>query len=212
MDHLTGRSTSGGRSVSVALPIPADALVLLVGVAGQRQEHLRDNAISPRPRSSRRTPCAAMIADDVGAQGATDDAFDLLHRILAMRLRRGRLTVVDATNVEEWARSELLGAARRHRRPAVAIVLDLPLTVALERNAARPAPRPPPAALRRQHRGSSDSLPSLADEGFAAVHHLRLGRGDRRRADRTVIGTRSVPKEQASDLGDRSHRCRYRNA
>ncbi len=49
-----------------------------------------------------------MITDDPSAQGATDDAFDLLHRILAMRLRRGRLTVVDATNVEEWARAELV--------------------------------------------------------------------------------------------------------
>ena len=162
----------GGRSVSVALPIPADALVLLVGVAASgkstfAQRHFASTEILSSDAMR------AMIADDPGAQGATDDAFDLLHSIAAMRLRRDRLTVVDATNVEEWARSELLGAARRHRRPAVAIVLDLPLEVALERNAARAAPRPPPAALRRQHCWLKDSLPSLADEGFAAVHHLR---------------------------------------
>jgi len=83
------------------------------------------------------------------AQAATDDAFDLLHRILAMRLRRGRLTVVDATNVEAWARAELLDVARRHRRPAVAIVLDLPLDVALARNLARPEPRPPGSRSQR---------------------------------------------------------------
>jgi protein phosphatase len=162
----------GGRSVSVPLRIPADALVLLIGVAASGKSTFAQRHFAATEILSS-DAMRAMIADDPGAQGATDDAFDLLHRILAMRLRRGRLTVVDATNVEDWARSELLAMARRHRRPAVAIVLDLPLDIALERNAARAAPRPPPAALRRQHRWLIDSLPSLADEGFAAVHHLR---------------------------------------
>ncbi len=115
----------------------------------------------------------ALITDDPSAQGATDDAFDLLHRIGAMRLRRGRLTVVDATNVEAWAREELLVMARRHRRPAVALILDLPLDVALERNAARPSPRPPSAAVRRQHKWLHSSLAAMADEGLLAIHHLR---------------------------------------
>jgi hypothetical protein len=52
------------------------------------------------------------------------------------------------------------------------VVLDVPLAVALERNALRAAPRPPPAALRRQHAWLRSSLPSLASEGFAAVFHL----------------------------------------
>ena len=63
--------------------------------------------------------------------------------------------------------------AKRHRRPAVAIVLDVPLEVALERNARRAAPRPPPSAVRRQQRWLADSLPALAHEGFGAVHVLR---------------------------------------
>ena len=63
--------------------------------------------------------------------------------------------------------------ARRHRRPAVAIVLDLPLEVALARNLARPEPRPPSAAVRRQHRWLAETLADLPSEGYAAVHHLR---------------------------------------
>jgi predicted kinase len=171
MDDFPAVSTRGGRSVSVTLRIPGDALVLLVGVAGSgKSTFARHHFAATEILSS--DALRAVITDDEAGQGATDDAFDLLHRILAMRLLRGRLTVVDATNVEEWARAELIAVARRHRRPAVAIVLDLPLSVALERNAARPAPRPPPAALRRQHRWLSDSLPSLEDEGFAAIHRL----------------------------------------
>jgi predicted kinase len=175
----------GGRSVSVTLPVPADALILLVGVAASgKSTFARRHFAATEILSS--DDMRAMIADDPATQDATDDAFDLLHRIMAMRLRRGRLTVVDATNVEDWARSELLGMARRHRRPAVAIVLDLPLEVALERNAARAARHPPPAALRRQQRWLTGSLPSLADEGFAAVHHLRsVAEIDAARVERT---------------------------
>jgi protein phosphatase len=162
----------GGWFVSPVISLPADALVLLVGIAASGKStfaarHFASTAVLSSD------VLRAMITDNPSAQGATDDAFDLLHRILAMRLRRGRLTVVDATNVEDWARAELIGAARRHRRPAVAIVLDVPLEVALARNATRPPPRPPPAALRRQYQWLADSLLTLPGEGLDAVHHLR---------------------------------------
>jgi len=162
----------GGRSAIPAIPLPPDALVLLVGVAASGKSTFARAHFAPTEILSS-DHLRALITDDPGAQGATDDAFDLLHRILAMRLRRGRLTVVDATNVEDWARAELVAVARRHRRPCVAVVLDLPLPIALERNAARPPRRPPAGAIRRQHRWLADSLPSLAEEGFSAVHHLR---------------------------------------
>jgi predicted kinase len=159
----------GGRSVLLA--VPADAMVLLIGVAASGKSTFARRHFAPTEILSS-DALRAVITDDPHAQAATDDAFDLLHRILGMRLRRGRLTVVDATNVEAWARAELLAVARRHRRPSVAVVLDLPLEVALARNAARPEPRPPAAALRRQHRWLADTLAELAAEGFEAVHSL----------------------------------------
>jgi len=162
----------GGRPISGAIVLPPDALVVLIGIAASGKSTFAGAHFAPTEILSS-DALRAMIADSPSAQGATDDAFDLLHRILAMRLRRGRLTMVDATNVEEWARAELVAIARHHRRPAVAIVFDVPLPVALERNATRAAPRPPPAAIRRQHRWLADSLPSLEREGFAAVHVLR---------------------------------------
>jgi predicted kinase len=162
--------TTGGRSVS--LPVPGDALVLLIGIAASGKSTFAARHFLPTEVLSS-DAMRAMITDDPHAQGATDDAFDLLHRLLAMRLRRGRRTVVDATNVEGWARAELLATARRHRRPVVAIVLDLPLEVAMERNLARAEPRPPNAALRRQHRWLQDTLRELPNEGLSAIHHLR---------------------------------------
>jgi predicted kinase len=75
---------------------------------------------------------------------------------------------VDATNVERWARGQLLAVARRARRPALAIVLALPMETCLARNLARPDARPP-AAIRRQHRWMLDSVPTLPEEGFDRV-------------------------------------------
>jgi protein phosphatase len=170
MAHPPAADDLGGRSVSLA--VPRDALVLLIGVAASGKSTFAVRHFVPTEVLSS-DALRAMITDDPHAQGATDDAFDLLHRLLAMRLRRGRRTVVDATNVEGWARAELLAVARRHRRPTVAIVLDLPLEVAMQRNLARPEPRPPNAALRRQHRWLMDTLRDLPDEGLAAIHRLR---------------------------------------
>ncbi|MDQ2674197.1 MAG: AAA family ATPase, partial [Chloroflexota bacterium] len=133
MAHPPAADDLGGRFASLA--IPRDALVLLIGVAASGKSTFAARHFLPTEVLSS-DEMRAMITDDPHAQGATDDAFDLLHRLLAMRLRRGRRTVVDATNVEGWARAELVAIARRHRRPVVAVVLDLPLDVAMARNLA----------------------------------------------------------------------------
>jgi predicted kinase len=157
--------------VTRSLALPAGALVLLIGPSGSGKTTFAARHFAPSQVLSS-DALRETIADDPTDQRATDDAFTLLHEILAMRLRRGRLTVVDATNLETWARAQLLDHAWRLRRPAVAIVLDVGLEVCLERNATR-RPRPvPPATIRRQHRWLRDSLLSLPSEGFAAVHHL----------------------------------------
>lgn len=160
----------GGRFVSIDLP--AGALVVLIGIAASGKSTFAARHFRPTQVLSS-DALRALITDSPAAQGATDDAFELLHTILGMRLRRGRLTVVDATNVEDWARVKLVAVARQHRRPAVAVVLDLPLEVAMARNLARPSPRPPSAALRRQHRWLHEALHALPAEGFGTIHHLR---------------------------------------
>lgn len=174
-------------SLDGRLVLSADALVLLIGISGSGKSTFASRHFRPTQVLSS-DALRALIADDPAAQSATEDAFDLLHRVLAMRLRRGRLTVVDATNVEDWARRELLSVARRHRRPAVAIVLDLPLPVVLERNAARSDGHRPRAALTRQARWLRDSLASLPGEGFDAVH--RLGSADEVQSVRVELAPR----------------------
>lgn len=77
------------------------------------------------------------IADDPADQGATREAADIQHAMLAARCRRRLLTVVDATNLGGGVRESLLGHAHRNLMLTVAVVLDVPLEVCLIRNRRR---------------------------------------------------------------------------
>jgi protein phosphatase len=152
----------------VILQLPSDAMVVLIGPSGAGKSTFAGRQfVSTQVLSS--DAFRGMVSDDPTDQTATDPAFELLHTALALRLARGRLTVVDATNVEDWARERLLAVARRDRRPAVAIVFDLPLATCLERAARRSDHPVPSSAIRRHHARMRASLPHLAAEGFAPV-------------------------------------------
>jgi predicted kinase len=152
----------------VILRLPSDAMVVLIGPSGAGKSTFAARQFAPTQVLSS-DAFRGMVSDDPTDQTATDEAFELLHAALALRLARGRMTVVDATNVEDWARERLLAMARRHRRPAVAIVFDLPLATCLERAAARTDHPVPAAAIRRHHARMRASLPRLADEGLEPV-------------------------------------------
>ena len=150
--------------------LPRDAMVLLIGPSGAGKSTFAARHFLPTEVLSS-DEMRAMVADDPHDQAATEAAFELLHAALTLRLARRRLTVVDATNVEHWARQQPLSIARRLRRPAVALVFDLPLETCLAHNAARDDPRPA-TAIRRQHRTLRDSMGTLPGEGFAAIWTL----------------------------------------
>jgi predicted kinase len=146
-------------------------MVVLVGPSGAGKSTFAARHFLPTEVLSS-DAMRAMVADDPNDQDATDAAFELLHTALGFRLARGRLTVVDATNVEAWARAGLLAIARRHGVAAVAVVFDLPLDVCLERNAARSDRVLRSRAIRRQHAFMAASLPALGNEGFVSVWRL----------------------------------------
>ncbi|HLE89357.1 MAG TPA: AAA family ATPase [Candidatus Limnocylindria bacterium] len=174
------------------LSLPADALVVLIGPSGAGKSTFAARHFAATEVLSS-DAFRAMVADDPNDQSATDAAFELLHTALALRLGRGRLAVVDATNVEPWARERLLPKAGRHRRQAVAIVFDLPLALCLERNVARTDRRVPAAAVRRQHARMRASMPGLADEGFAVVTFGSADEVDAARVTRRVAEARPAP-------------------
>ncbi len=96
----------------------------------------------------------------------------MLHHIAGKRLDRGLLTVVDATNVSREARASLVQLARDHDVLPVAIVLDVPTQVAIQRNASRADRTFGDGPIKRQASQLRRSIKGLAREGFRKVHVL----------------------------------------
>jgi protein phosphatase len=154
------------------LTIPAMSLVVLIGTTGSGKSTFARNRFLPTEVISSDW-ARGIVSDDENDQSATRDAFEVLDFIVGKRLAAGRLTVVDATNVQQSARRSLVALARAHDVLPVAIVLDLPEAVCAERNRHRPDRDFGPHVLRRQQADLKRSLKGLPREGFRTVHVLR---------------------------------------
>jgi polynucleotide kinase-phosphatase len=152
--------------------VPALSLVVLVGISGSGKSTFAARHFRPTQVISSDF-CRGLVADDENDQTATPEAFELLHHIVGTRLRRGLLTVVDATNVQWEARKKLIELARSHDVLADAVVLDVPEEVAAARNAARPDRAFGPHVIARQRKDLRRSLGKIGKDGFRRVHVLR---------------------------------------
>jgi protein phosphatase len=150
------------------LRIPELCLVALVGPSGSGKSSFAAKHFLPTEVLSSDW-CRGLVADDENDQSATKPAFELLHHIARMRLTGGRLTVVDATNVQMEARKPLVRLARECHVLPVAIVLNMPEDLCLERNKDRPDRNFGPHVVRRQRQQMRRSLRALKKEGFRHV-------------------------------------------
>jgi len=156
----------------IVASLPVDSLVLLIGPSGSG----KSTWAAARFRADVVLSSDALreqVAGDAADQAATADAFKVLHVITKARLRRGLLTVVDATNLTEGARRSLLRLAGKAERPVVAVAFDVELERCLAQNLARPGRRVPEAVVRRHHQQMQGALERLPREGYQAVHLVR---------------------------------------
>jgi protein phosphatase len=156
---------------AVQIKIPKLSLVLLIGPSGSgkstfARKHFRATEILSSDI------CRGLVSDNVNDQNVTKDAFEVLRFIAGKRLALGRLTVVDATNVQPEARKPLVELARQYHCLPVAIVLDLPERVCQERNKERADRDFGPHVVRNQASQLRRSLRGLRKEGFRHVFVL----------------------------------------
>jgi protein phosphatase len=155
----------------VNITIPELSLVAMVGASGcGKSTFARQHFKSTEILSS--DFCRGLVSDDQNDQSATNDAFDLLHYIARKRLAAGRLTVVDATNVQIEARKPIVALAREYHVLPVAIVLNLPEKLCHERNQSRADRQFGPHVVRNQSQQLRRSLRGLEREGFRHVFIL----------------------------------------
>jgi polynucleotide kinase-phosphatase len=154
------------------IDVPELSLVALVGISGSGKSTFARAHWKPTQVLSSDF-FRGLVADDENDQSASADAFEVLHYVAGKRLAAGRLTVVDATNLQSHARAGLVKVAREHDVLPVAIVLDVPEALAWERTQAREDRTFGRQVLTRMHRDLRRSLNQLAKEGFRKIHVLR---------------------------------------
>lgn len=153
------------------ITIPELSLVVLIGASGSgKSSFARKHFKATEVLSS--DFCRGLVSDDENDQGVSKDAFEVLHYIAAKRLAAGKLTVVDATNVQAEDRKPLLALAREYHCLPVAIALNLPEQLCHERNQQRPDRNFGPHVVRRQSEMMRRSLRNLQREGFRYAYML----------------------------------------
>lgn len=154
------------------IAVPELSLVVLIGPSGSGKSTFARKHFKPTEVVSS-DGCRALVADDENDQSATELAFRILNAIAAARLEAGRLTVIDATNVQAEARRPFVALAREYHCIPVAIVLDLPERVCTDRNRDRSDRAFGAHVVRGQRSALSRSLRGLKREGFRHIYRLR---------------------------------------
>jgi protein phosphatase len=155
----------------MTITIPELSLVVLIGPSGCGKSTFAKQHFKPTEVLSSDF-CRALVSDDENDQSATNDAFAVLHYIAQKRLASGRLTVVDATNVQPESRKPLVELAREFHVLPVAVVFDLPERVCHERNQTRADRQFGPHVVRNQTAQLRRSIRGLEREGFRHIFKL----------------------------------------
>ncbi len=125
----------------MSLPLPSPSLVVLIGApAAGKSTWAGENFTAEQIVSSDRL--RGVVGEHALDLAATDDAFELLDRILEMRSARELTTVVDTTGLDADRRQGYLALARRHRIHAVAVRFTTTAAECKRRNRERAHPVP----------------------------------------------------------------------
>ena len=203
----------------MTLRLPDPCLVVLVGATGAGKSAwarawFHPDAIVSSDR------LRAVVGAGERDQRASRDAFELLDLIVAKRLARGLVTVVDTTGLEPKRRAAWRALAQDAGVPAYAVTFDVPEKLVRERNRARGAPVPA-KVVAAQLREAAEVFGALPGEGFAGVAAAApvelvppafLARRPRRRARRTRRCRSSSGCRSRASAGRATRRARSRTS
>jgi protein phosphatase len=154
------------------LHIPDLSLIVLIGASGSGKSTFARTHFLPTEVVSSDF-CRALISNNENSMDASDDAFELLHFLIAKRLKRGLLTVVDATNVEAYSRKKLIQLAKDFHVLPVAVVFNLPEEISMERNKLRSDRNFGNHVIAKHVQSLRKSLRTLKSEGFRQIEVFR---------------------------------------
>lgn len=156
----------------MTLNIPELSLVVLVGASGSGKSTFAKKWFRPSEIVSS-DAIRLMLSNDENTPGISEDAFELLHLIIAKRLKRGLLTVVDATNVNTQYRKQLVSLAREYHVLPVAIILNMSDRVCQDRNKLRTDRDLPSRVIKGQMMALKSGISKIREEGFRRHFEFR---------------------------------------
>ena len=153
------------------IEIPEFSLVAMIGATSSGKTTFANNKFKPTEVLSSDF-FRAMVCDDENNQNVSGEAFDLLFYAVKKRLDLMKLTVIDATNVQQSSRKKIIDVARENNVHSVAIVLNIPEKTLLERNNARENRQLPERVIRNHAEQLRRCIKKLKREGFRFVYVL----------------------------------------
>jgi len=182
------------------------SVVVVIGTSGSgKSTFCRNHFLSTEILSS--DTYRGYVSDDENEQDATKDAFEALHFMMRKRLERGRLCVIDATNVQRESRKMLLKLAGDYHAIKVAIIIDTPEEVCQERNRNRPDRQFGPHVIKNQRRDLKDTIRGLKAERWHKVYFVKPEEFDSIELVRTPMMPRRYGEHGPFDIVGDVHGC-----
>lgn len=154
---------------------PPRGVVVLAGISGSGKSSWAAREL-PGVHILSSDTLRGVLTDNLEHQECSRDAFDTLEQLADLRLKWGRLTVIDATNLKRAMRKKWLALARKHNVPAVAVFFDTPPEVCARRQLLRDR-QVPLQVLERQARALDSLVPNLLEEDWDGVARVHTGVG-----------------------------------
>lgn len=153
------------------ITVPRFCLIVLIGSSGAGKSTFAKNNFKITEIISS-DYCRSLVCDDENDQTISEHAFDLLHYIVEKRLLIGKLTVVDATNLHEQARRQLLEIANRNNCLSAAVIFNISEQLCKERDKKRSDRQVGENVIRKHSILLSRTMNSIYNEGFRYIYVL----------------------------------------
>lgn len=150
--------------------LPNPCLVMIIGLSGSGKTTLARNNFAPAEILSS-DDFREQLCNDAANQAVTGPAFNQLFAALWYRMANQVTTVADAVNLVAPHRERVLGIARHHGVPAVAVIVDVDVE-ACKKRITRRRRQVPDSVLDDQVRTWSQAIAEIHEEDFVAVHAL----------------------------------------
>jgi protein phosphatase len=155
----------------LSLEIRIPSVVVLIGISGAGKSSLARKLFFPTEVLSSDS-CRALVSDEENNQSATPEAFELLLTIARLRLKRGRLCIIDATNLKASDRKKYLVLGKEFGCPVSALIVNPGIEVCLERTVRRADRDISLEVVTRQYDEFLANLPLLWLEGYSDIWEL----------------------------------------